>query len=169
MSDIKSDIIIVNENEVAAKKKAEHDGYEFSVKKLLPRSAGRGCVASIYEIPPGKSAYPYHYHTQSEEMFYILQGVGELRTPDGVREVAAGEFIYFPADSGGAHKLRNTSECNTLVYLDIDTCGKIDVTVYPDSDKLGIWGCEINKLFRVCDEVDYYDGEQGDEPSGETK
>ncbi len=31
------------------------------------------------------------------------------------------------------------------------------LTVYPDSDKLGVW--PQNKLFRLADAVDYWEGE----------
>jgi len=115
-------------------------------------------VVSLYEIPPGKSAYPYHYHTQNEECFYILSGSGSLRTPEGERPVQAGEFLFFPAGEQGAHKLTNTGDVN-LVYLDYDAEHEIDVAFYPDSGKIGIWGMGINQVYKTEDQVGYYEGE----------
>ena len=65
----------------------------------------------------------------------------------------------FPTGPEGAHKLTNSSTTENLVYIDFDVVHEIDVAVYPDSDKIGIWGMEINKLFQKSDSVDYYEGE----------
>ncbi len=37
-------------------------------------------VASLYEIPPGKVSWPFHYHVANEEIFCIIDGESELRT-----------------------------------------------------------------------------------------
>lgn len=137
----------------------EHKDYESIRHPIVPRDGAKQCVVSVYEIPPGKSAYPYHYHTQNEEVFYIINGNGMLRTPSGEKKVSAGDFIFFPANEEGAHKLTNISESEMLTYIDFDTTNEIDVTFYPDSKKMGIWGKEINQLFRTSDHVDYYENE----------
>ena len=51
-----------------------------SRRKKLGGSAG-ACLlgASIYELPPGASAFPYHFHCANEELLYILAGEGTLR------------------------------------------------------------------------------------------
>ena len=116
-----------------------HEGYEYYKRNLLP-GEGRGCKVSQYDIPPGKSVYPYHFHARTEETFYILSGRGLLRTPDGEREVAAGDLLYFPSCPDGAHKLTNVSDDEMLIYLDFDVIHDFDVMVYPDSNKLGIFG-----------------------------
>ena len=68
-------------------------------------------------------------------------------------------MIFFPAGEAGAHKLTNGSETEKLVYIDFDVTHDLDVAVYPDSDKIGVWGMGINRLFPEFAEVDYYDGE----------
>lgn len=145
--------------DIAPKHKSEREGYEYYKRELVPKYSSGQCAISVYEIPPGQSAYPYHYHVKNEEAFYILQGKGSLKTPNGEEIVSAGDFLFFPACEGGAHKLTNTSETELLVYLDFDTTNKIDVAFYPDSGKIGVWGKGINKLYRVEDEVGYYSGE----------
>ena len=139
--------------------RCEHEGYEYFRRKFVPFGAAEHTVASIMEIPPGKSAYPYHYHHKNEEVFYILSGEGLLRTPAGERRVAAGELLFFPTGPEGAHKLTNTSETENLVYLDFAAVQDIDIAEYPDSGKIGVWGKGINRLYPLSADVDYYEGE----------
>jgi uncharacterized cupin superfamily protein len=145
--------------EIPQKHKSEHPGYEYYKRELVPKGDARQCAVSVYEIPPGKSAYPYHYHTMNEEAFYIISGRGILKTPSGEQEVSAGDFLFFPASEKGAHKLTNSSETDMLVYLDFDTHNEIDAAFYPDSGKIGIWGRNINQLYKVSQQVEYYEGE----------
>ena len=35
----------------------------------------------------------------------------------------------------------------------------LDKAVYPDSGKIGIWGKDINRVYRMDENVDYYTGE----------
>ena len=146
-------------SELKVKHKSEQEGYEYYKRDFVPRGHADKSMVSIYEIHPLKAAYPYHYHIKNEETFYIISGEGILKTPDGERKVTAGDLLFFPADRNGAHKLVNTSAAETLVYIDFDVVHDLDVAVYPESDKIGIWGKDVNKVFRLGDEVDYYDGE----------
>lgn len=141
------------------KHKAAHPDYQYIRRDFVPRGTANQCMVSVYEIPPKKSAYPYHYHCKDEEVFYIISGEGILKTPDGERCVKAGDFLFFPADDTGAHKLTNASETENLVYIDFDVIHDLDAAVYPDSGKIGVWGKGINRVYRDGDDVDYYDGE----------
>ncbi len=109
-------------------------------------------VALYKKILPGDNH-------NNEETFYIISGEGILRTPSGERKVSAGDLLFFPAGAEGAHKLTNSSETENLVYIDFDVVHEVDITVYPDSDKIGVWGMGINKLYPQASDVDYYDGE----------
>ena len=88
-----------------------------------------------------------------------MKGNGILKTPTGEKEVFAGDFLFFLANEKGSHKLTNTSETDTLEYLDFETHSDIDVAFYPDSGKVGILGKNINKFFKISQQVDYYDEE----------
>lgn len=55
--------------------------------------------------------------------------------------------------------MTNTSKTEPLVYLDVDTIGDVDVAVYPDSGKVGIWSDSINGTWKKKDRVAYYNGE----------
>ncbi|MDU6263657.1 MAG: hypothetical protein E6600_04035 [Anaerocolumna aminovalerica] len=78
-------------DELMSKHKCIHDAYEYHKKEFVPRGYAQKSMVSIYEIPPMKSAYPYHYHHKNEETFYIISGEGLLKTPQGNRKVSAGE------------------------------------------------------------------------------
>ena len=146
-------------DQIPTSHKKEHGEYEYIRRKFIPYGAARNTLVSIYEIPPGKAAYPYHFHHNNEETFYILSGQGLLRTPEGERTVSKGELLFFPAGPEGAHKLTNISEEEMLVYIDFDVVHEIDIAEYPDSDKIGIWGKGINQIYPRDSHVDYYDGE----------
>ena len=155
MSEIKHSKI----EDIPAGHRCEHEGYEYFRRKFIPFGGAKNALVSVYEIPPGKSAYPYHYHHKNEETYYILSGEGVLKTPEGERQVKAGELLFFPTGPEGAHKLTNSSKTEMLTYIDFDVVHDIDIAVYPDSDKIGIWGMRINQIYPEDADVDYYHGE----------
>lgn len=50
----------------------------------------------------------------------VVDGTLELRTPEGLRQVARGTVVAFPAGAEGAHRLRNVGE-SPARYLLIST------------------------------------------------
>lgn len=153
-------IIHINiEDKLSTDHKNEHEKYEYIKKTIVPRKSARQTVVAIYEIPPLKSAFPYHYHTKNEETYFIISGEGILKTIDGIKKVGKGDIIYFPANSNGAHKLTNTSNTQMLLYIDFDTNNDLEVTVYPDSNKIGIWGKDITQIHKIDSKVSYYENE----------
>jgi uncharacterized cupin superfamily protein len=119
--------------------------------------------ASLWELPPGEAAYPYHFHYSDEEIVIVLSGRPSLRTPEGVRELEEGEAIRFPLGEEGAHQIRNDSG-ETVTFIAISSSGRADVVVYPDSDKLGFGerlprGSGMRAFFHRRDSVDYFEGE----------
>jgi len=85
----------IKASDATRKHKNEHDDYEYYKRDLVPKGFAEQCAVSIYEIPPGKSAYPYHYHMKNEECFYIISGEGILKTPLGDQLVSAEIFCSF--------------------------------------------------------------------------
>jgi len=152
-------IVHVAIKDAKAVRKSEHVGYAYIKREIVPVREKKGLSVCVYEIAPQKAAYPYHYHLQNEEVFYILSGSGLLKSPEDERMVFAGDFLYFQANENGAHKLTNVSETEPLIYIDFDTNCPLDVAFYPDSGKVGIFGKDIKQLYRVKDQAGYYDGE----------
>jgi len=138
---------------------AAHEGYGHTKRLIVPR-AGNQCTVALMEIPPGKAAYPYHYHAGVTEVFAILEGSGLLRTPDGERMVGPGDVVVCPPGPAGAHKLTNPSASQPLRYYDFDTTSPVDAPFYPDSGKFSVLiDGETTGPFRLDTEVDYFDGE----------
>jgi uncharacterized cupin superfamily protein len=119
---------------------------------------------SLWELPPGEAAYPYHFHLVEEELVVVLAGRPSLRGPDGWRELAEGEVVSFPRGEAGAHQLVNRTD-EVVRFLAISTNGDPDIVLYPDSEKLGAAerlprGGGLRLFFRLGDAVDYWDGER---------
>ena len=105
----------------------------FTIKPVVMGSNVDTYEACFVEIPPGKQSWPYHYHDQSEEVFYIISGQGKLRSLDGEKDVKAGDMICFPTGEKGGHSLFNTSDSETLVYVDFGVKAvKTDIVTMPD-------------------------------------
>jgi uncharacterized cupin superfamily protein len=89
-------------------------------------------------LPPGKSAFPFHCHSVNEELFFVIEGQGELRFGDARHSIRAGDLIACPA--GGAetaHQIINTSEAD-LKFLAVSTRLSPEVCEYPDTGRFGL-------------------------------
>ncbi len=118
---------------------------------------------SLFELPPGETAYPYHFHYADEEIVIVLEGRPLLRTPDGERALEPGEAVHFPLGPGGAHQLRNDTD-EGVRFLALSSSGRPDVIVYPDANKVGVGerlprGGGLRAFFPADAAVDYWDGE----------
>lgn len=146
----------------------EHDAYGFRRARLAPAADCESLGATLYEVPPGKRSWPFHYHAANEEAIYVLSGTGVLRTEEGTVEVGSGDFVACAASTAGAHQLLNRSD-EPLRLLCVSTTETPDVVVYPDTEKVGVYddaspdGREVDGSGPVClsvdAEVDYWDGE----------
>jgi uncharacterized cupin superfamily protein len=142
----------------------EHPGFRARRARLSRQAGCERLGASLWEVPDGEAAYPYHYHLGEEELLVVLEGTPSLRTPDGWRELAEGEVVAFRCGEGGGHQLVNRSG-RVVRFLALSRNGEPDVVVYPDSGKLGAGerrpdGGGFWTLNRIADAVDYYDGER---------
>lgn len=114
--------------------------------------------AAVYEVDPGESVNPYHYEGVEEEWLLVLTGSPILRDPDGEHQLVAGDVVAFPAGPGGAHKVSNRSDgVVRIVMLSTFPPEGLNVCVYPDSDKVGVW--PPGRRLRITESLDYWDGE----------
>ena len=150
----------VNLNEIFEPDKRHKHSFEFQNSAVSsPFHSGEGKLnVYFYILQPGKTSYPYHYHTGMEEVFYIISGQGTLVTPEGEKIVSEGDVIVMPANENGAHLLINTSDA-PLVYLDVDSVSSPDVSVYPDSGKILVMAGNVQNSFKLDTAVNYLDGE----------
>lgn len=136
------------------------DGFRAGMFRFGPDAGAQKTGTSIYELPPGQAICPYHYEYGEEEWLLVLEGRPTLRTPDGTEQLAPWDILCFPEGPAGAHSVRNDTDETARVMM-YSTVSPTAVSVYPDSDKLGVWvGNPDDKLlFRRATALDYYDGE----------
>ena len=53
-----------------------------------------------------RAASPYHLHENCEHFYFMIEGSATVETPDGVRNVKAGDLVFIPAED--KHRLRAT-------------------------------------------------------------
>jgi len=118
---------------------------------------------SLWDVPPGEAAYPYHWHLAEEELIVVLSGRPSLRTPDGWDELSSGDVLAFKVGETGAHQIVNRTD-EPIRFLAFSN-QQPDIVVYPDSGKVGAFerrpdGGGVHESFRLSDAVDYYEGEE---------
>jgi uncharacterized cupin superfamily protein len=140
------------------------EGWKSHVKRLLPRGAALGM--SLYELLPGQTQCPYHFHHGADELILVLRGQPTLRTPDGESQLDEGDVVHFPKGSAGAHHVVNRSDTPAR-YVLASTNVSPEVVEYPDSGKVlaasraeSQRGQPLWTLHRLDDGVDYFDGEE---------
>ncbi len=96
-----------------------HTPHGSEIRPLLDRTTSdiERCSLAEELLPPG-SAVGRHYHIETEELYYILEGTGEMTIDDETCAVTAGDCIFIPRLA--IHTLRNTG-ANTMRLLLI--CG----------------------------------------------
>ncbi len=137
-----------------------------SLRRRLGAAAGGeklGC--SLYELPPGKAAFPLHAHLSNEEAVYLLEGEGVLRLGDAEHPIRAGDYMAFRA-GGDAHQIVNRSGA-PLRFLALSTMSYPEVARYPESQKVGVIAGpprpdrrHILGVYRLSSAVDYWEGEE---------
>lgn len=132
------------------------------------RIGGQKLGYNITVVPPGKRAFPLHNHHTNEEMFFVLQGHGEVRIGNERHAIRQGDFIASPP--GGpelAHQIINTGT-EELRYLAVSTLITPEVVEYPDSGKIAGYSRQpaadgaprfIAQIGRPESSIDYWDGE----------
>ena len=155
---------MTNINEPIFDEPREHPGFRAQRARLSRQAGSDRLGLSLWELPPGEAAYPYHYHLAEEELVLVLDGQPSLRTPEGWRELREGEVVPFLRGEQGGHQLVNRTE-GTVRFLAFSTSGEPDIVLYPDSGKLAAFerrspGAGLRAMFRLSDTVDYHDGEE---------
>jgi len=142
---------------------ADPDGYHSGMFRLGPLVGGDRLGATLYELPPGQALCPYHYEHGEEEWLLVLDGRASVRHPEGTEELAPMDVVCFPRGPQGAHQVRNDG-ADTVRVLMWSEVAYPAVSVYPDSDKIGVWTQDRadNVIVERSSGVDYWRGEGGD-------
>lgn len=120
-------------------------------------------------VAPGKTNCPFHSHHVEEEMFFILEGTGELRYGEVTYPLKPGDIVACP--TGGpetAHQILNTGKTE-MRYLALSMLADVEICDYPDSGKFGVYEelppdasgrpQRFRHLARSEDARDYWEGE----------
>ena len=98
---------------------------------LAPRGLPSGPASSAPEArcgrPPqcwplrassAESTFRYHYERGNDErLVVVVSGRPSLRTPEGERELAAGDCVLCPSGPDGAHQVTNRSDGPARILL----------------------------------------------------
>lgn len=86
------------------------------ITPLIDRTTSGISQCSLAEelLPPGHTV-PAHHHEVLEEIYYILEGTGEMTVGGETRPVAAGDAIFIP--TGNIHTLTNTGATTMRLLL----------------------------------------------------
>jgi len=115
------------------------DKFEAKIGRIGLNIGAQKLGYNLTVVPAGKRAFPRHSHRANEEMFFVVQGGGELRVGDATYPIRAGDVIACPP--GGpetAHQIVNTSD-GELKYLSVSTMISPELAEYPDSGKVGLF------------------------------
>jgi len=139
-------------------KKSPIPEYSWGATQDIAKLSGLSDFAcNIRTLAKGQISYPYHFHHGADEMFVILSGNGQLRTPEGVQTVGQGDIIFFETGEGGAHQLKNDLD-EPLTYLDLRAVKDLDVCEYPDTGKVNI--LPQKDIFKRGVSASYFEGEE---------
>jgi uncharacterized cupin superfamily protein len=140
----------------------DYEGFS-CLRARVGRQAGTEKIGlSLFELPPGQAAYPYHWHVAEEELIIVLTGRPSLRTPAGWRDIGPGEVLAFPVGERGAHQLVNRTT-ETIRFLAFSN-QQPDIIIRPDSQTIGVAerrpeGGGLAYYFPISGAIGYIDGE----------
>jgi uncharacterized cupin superfamily protein len=143
----------------------EHPGFNCRRARLGRQAGSEKLSMSLWDLPAGEAAYPYHFHLAEEEIVVLLEGRPSLRTPAGWREMEEGEVVSFLVGEGGAHQIVNRTE-EPVRFLAISN-QQPDIVVRPDSRSLSVVerrpeGGGLSRHFSMDEGAGYFDFEGED-------
>jgi uncharacterized cupin superfamily protein len=88
---------------------------------------------NLLRLPPGAWSSQRHWHSEEDELLYVLEGEVVLVTDAGEEHLVAGDSAGFRAGEPDGHHLQNRSD-REAVILEIGSINQNDHAVYPDID-----------------------------------
>ncbi|MEA2124956.1 MAG: hypothetical protein QOI80_1738 [Solirubrobacteraceae bacterium] len=137
---------------------SEPQGYGSPYAKVYDNIGAEKLAATVAVLATDEWVCPYHYEVVEEEWLFVLEGACVVRIPGGEETVQAGEVVCFPRGPDGAHQIGNTAAEPARIFI-VGERAHTAATVYPNSDKVGVFGPDIRLLFRREDARDYWDRE----------
>src|SRR5215471_10169596 len=88
---------------------------------------------NLSTLLPGKESSMRHFHSQEDELVFVIEGEVVLRTDEGEQTLTAGACAGFPAGARNGHQLVNRTD-RPARYLEISNRDPRDQGEYPDVD-----------------------------------
>jgi mannose-6-phosphate isomerase-like protein (cupin superfamily) len=96
-------MLIINRNQA----KIINTPHGSEIRPLIDRTTSDIEKCSLAEeILPVGAAVGQHFHQATEEIYYILAGMGEMTVGNDTQVVSAGDAVFIPC--GLVHTLKNT-------------------------------------------------------------
>ena len=90
---------------------------------------------NLLELPPGAWSSQRHWHSDEDELVYVVAGEVTLVTDAGEQLLHAGECAAFPKGVADGHHLINRSS-QVAVLLEVGSRSETDVCRYADIDMM---------------------------------
>lgn len=89
------------------------------IRPLIDRTTSsiQQCSLAEERLEPGQAVSP-HFHRETEEIYYVLEGEGAMSIGDETHPVSAGDAIMIPRNA--VHSLANTGTVAMRIVL---VCG----------------------------------------------
>jgi len=81
-------------------------------------------LAGVMHYRQGASS-PLHFHENCEHFYFIIEGTGEVETPEGTREAPPGTMVFIPALAN--HRLR--AKHSPLFYFEFQAPNRFKTTI----------------------------------------
>ena len=164
-----ADVELESRPAVFAPSGSAEERFDARIGFIGPGIGARQLGYNITAVPPGKRAFPLHNHRINEEMFFVLQGTGEVRIGENTYPLHSGDVIACPASAKeSAHQIINTG-ADELRYFSVSTKFSPEICEYPDSEKFGVlaeFGADSDGnphrfvfIGRESDSRNYWEGE----------
>jgi uncharacterized cupin superfamily protein len=134
-------------------------GHRFSGTSAGRARSARLTGLGVYEVEPGQATWPYHFELAEEEWLIVVSGRLVLRTPEGERELRAGDVVCFPVGPAGAHAVRNDGDEVARFAMPSSVATTGDGSVYVDTGKFHVRSGDFHHRGRLGEEADYWEGE----------
>src|SRR4051812_3411650 len=113
----------------------DREGWRIKEAFVGHRIGGGLIGASMSEVEPGNTHWPYHTHHANEEWVIVLRGEPTLRTPEGEHVLKEGDVVAFPPGNDGAHQIINRTDAPVRVLM-LSSMVAPDVVEYLDTGKI---------------------------------
>ena len=139
-----------------------HPKYQGLMGQIGERIGAQKLGYNLSIVPPGKRLFPMHSHRVNEEMFFVLEGAGEVRIgrDSPPRPIRTGDVIACPA-GGPAHQIVNSSDAE-LKILAVSTRIYPEICDYPEFGTFAVYGLDppFRHVTRPQDGVTYWQDEE---------